>query len=120
MSQHLIAEFALPIPLDTFCTLFWYDTKWYVTFLCQELQDRNVYVGEWSESEGGGGESREGSVEQRGVREGGIGGSENEEKSKIREIRSEHPSKVSFPGLPSHAGKKREDKETEEENSRFY
>jgi hypothetical protein len=76
-SQHLIAEFALPINLQTFCNLFLYSNEWYENFLSKSLQDINISVSSWNENE----------IDQ----------------SKVREVKSHHPSKVSFPGLPSHA-----------------
>lgn len=77
MSQHLIAEFALPITIDKFCNLFWYSNSWYNIFLSEYLNDLNISIGQWNNC--------------------------NEDNSKVREVKSDHPSKVSFPGLPSHA-----------------
>lgn len=77
MSQHLIAEFAFQIKIIKFCDLFLYSNLWYKNFLINNLNDLNVIVGDWNECS---------------------------DKSKVREIKSDHPSKVSFPGLPSHAG----------------
>jgi hypothetical protein len=75
--QHLIAEFALPVNLLTFCELFLYSDEWYEDFLLNSLHDRKIVIGAWSDCEN--------------------------QQSKVREVKSEHPSKVSFPGLPSHA-----------------
>jgi hypothetical protein len=76
-SQHLIAEFALPINIPTFCNLFLYSDEWYENFLSKSLQDINISISTWNENE--------------------------TDQSKVREVKSHHPSKVSFPGLPSHA-----------------
>lgn len=78
MSQHLIAEFALPITINKFCYLFWYSNSFYNLFLSDYLKDLNISIGEWNDC--------------------------NDNNSKVREVKSDHPSKVSFPGLPSHAG----------------
>jgi hypothetical protein len=75
--QHLIAEFALPVNLLTFCDLFLYSDSWYEHFLLNSLHDRNITIGGWNDCD--------------------------DQQSKVREVKSEHPSKVSFPGLPSHA-----------------
>ena len=77
-SQYLLAEFALPITIEIFCNLFFYSSNWYEIFLSKHLNDLNIVIGPWSDCK--------------------------EMKSQVREITSHHPSKVSFPGLPSHAG----------------
>lgn len=57
----------------------WLDSEWNEFFLSDRLKDINVSVGEW-EIEGG-----------------------EESSILMRKVRSYHPSKISFPGLPSHA-----------------
>lgn len=57
----------------------WLDGEWNEFFLSDRLKDINVSVGEW-EVEGG-----------------------EESSILMRKVRSYHPSKISFPGLPSHA-----------------
>eukprot|EP01035_Chromulina_nebulosa_P018197 gene18197-23859_t len=52
------------------------DTQWFERFLCDYLEDLSVNVSEWKSTN---------------------------DNTKTRNIRSLHPSKVSFPGLPSHA-----------------
>lgn len=75
MSYH-ITKFELPVKLDDFCSIFWHEKVWYEDFMENTLKDINVAIGEWKE---------------------------NEDNSLVRHIKSDHPSKVSFPGLPSHA-----------------
>ena len=53
---------------------------WYERFLTEQLEDLSVNVSEWSD----------------------IPGAESSS-SRVRNVSSYHPSKVSFPGLPSHA-----------------
>jgi len=80
----LIAEFLLPIDTDSFIDLFWRDSTWFCRFLTEKLEDLNVSVGEWEE-------------------QGTPCLSPNKSFTNLRNIRSYHPSKLSFPGLPSHA-----------------
>lgn len=76
MAPKLISEFTLNINMETFIYLFWNDSKWYERFLSEYLEDISINVGQWEY---------------------------DSESTKIRQITSYHPSKVSFPGLPSHA-----------------
>ena len=76
MPPSLLKEFILPIDVDTFVTEFWSNSAWYELFLKEKLLDINVELGEWSS---------------------------NTDANRTRNVRSFHPSKVSFPGLPSHA-----------------
>lgn len=110
MSKGLLCEFLLPIDLDAFLALFWLDGvvldtegsggagvgvlttgSWYERFLCEKLEDLSVSIGEWRCSCGSP-QARKGSWECSC----GSG-------RKTRSVRSYHPSKISFPGLPSHA-----------------
>ena len=75
----ILSEFSIPIDLNSFITYFWSDSVWYKNFLIEQLEDLNVIVGEWEENSQLGNEIIN------------------------RTINSDHPSKVSFPGLPSHA-----------------
>ena len=72
----LLVEFSVPLEINSFITHFWSDGSFIDRFLRVQLEDLNVRVGEWEE---------------------------NGFNCVLREISSEHPSKVSFPGLPSHA-----------------
>ena len=71
----VISEFSLPTDIQTLFTKFWLDKQWYENFLNEVLEDKNIFISEW--------------VEKENVRS--------------RNVESYHPSKVSFPGLPSHA-----------------
>lgn len=75
MAPVVIAEFTLGIEIEEFMNMFWLEKEWYEQFLIDKLSDLSVSVGEWTDNQ----------------------------KSKTRNIRSFHPSKISFPGLPSHA-----------------
>lgn len=76
MAPSVLKEFNLPVDIDDFLSTFWLDNKWYEMFLIDKLEDINVTIGDWTEQGPG---------------------------SKTRQIKSYHPSKISFPGLPSHA-----------------
>lgn len=82
----LLKEFALEVDLPSFYKVFWLDSDWYANFLTEQLQDLNVEVGNWEDK-------------YHPIR------TENSQDvaKKSRVVRSFHPSKVSFPGLPSHA-----------------
>ena len=77
MAPVVLKEFILPCDIDTFLKSFWLDSAWYERFLVEKLEDINVTVGEWAPAQ--------------------------EAVGFIRSVRSAHPSKLSFPGLPSHA-----------------
>ena len=77
MNGNQISSFSLPIDIETFKNSFWGDSFWFEKFLSDYLEDLSVNVGDWNIDE--------------------------KSKTEIRQIRSYHPSKVSFPGLPSHA-----------------
>jgi hypothetical protein len=78
MSPFVLKEFLLQCPLHIFLKDFWLETKWYERFLSEKLEDLSVTVGEWNSIEGS-------------------------STSFTRNVKSYHPSKISFPGLPSHA-----------------
>lgn len=82
----LISEFVLPIDTDTFIDIFWSDSSWFNRFLTEKLEDLNVLVGEWECLENSNSNCDSNNIT-----------------NKTRNIRSYHPSKLSFPGLPSHA-----------------
>lgn len=75
MSPVLLAEFTLGIDIDSFLAIFWHDNFFYESFLTEKLLDLSVNIGEWSTTSN----------------------------IRSRNIRSYHPSKISFPGLASHA-----------------
>lgn len=75
--SNLLAEFVLPISSNKFLQLFWLDVGWYEKFLINELEDLNVAVSPWKQI--------------------------LSTSKYTREVKSFHPSQISFPGLPSHA-----------------
>ena len=82
----VVAEFNLNIDIDSFVTIFWKDIAWYDRFLCDGLGDINVNISEW-----------ECMNTNQHVADNGLN------LVMSRKIHSYHPSKMSFPGLPSHA-----------------
>lgn len=78
MAPVVLSEFSLAVDIDTFLELFWRDTQWYEEFLTEKLLDLSVNVEEWAPS-----------AENPAIQ--------------ARTVKSYHPSKISFPGLPSHA-----------------
>ena len=72
----LLVEFSIPCDLSTF-VVFFLDQSFFSRFLSDKLEDLKVNVGEWR--------------------------CDQESMSLQRNIKSFHPSKISFPGLPSHA-----------------
>jgi len=87
--MNALASDQLPADLNGVLGVLWFDNldngnnggSWYETFLKETLDNEQVEVGEWRHTSVG------------------------QEKSVImtRSVRSLHPSKLSFPGLPSHA-----------------
>ena len=75
-SSTLLADFELPISSSKFLQIFWIKDDWYKSFLCEQLNDLEVSITSWTVV--------------------------NEQKHR-RNVRSLHPSQISFPGLPSHA-----------------
>jgi hypothetical protein len=78
MAPVLLNEFSLPIDIDTFLEMFWLKSEWYEDFLIDKLLDLSVEIGPWA------------AVSEQST-------------SQVRTVKSYHPSKISFPGLPSHA-----------------
>lgn len=77
----LLKEFILGIAIEDFLNLFWIDSSFTYDFLTEQLNDIDVTISEWE-----------------------ILLSDTPNISgKRRQIVSFHPSKISFPGLPSHA-----------------
>jgi VAD1 Analog of StAR-related lipid transfer domain len=79
MAPKVLKEFVLQCSIDTFVKSFWLDINWYERFLSEKLLDISINVGDWTLS------------------------SEKPFTAYIRNVKSYHPSKISFPGLPSHA-----------------
>lgn len=77
---HHILEFRLEIDLKGFLDTFWYSDDFYLNYLEETLLDKEITIGEWS-----------------------VPSSGDDMSSKVRHVQSQHPCKVSFPGLPSHA-----------------
>lgn len=78
MAPQLLKEFDLSIDYEEFLKVFWIDKNFYESFLVDKLSDLSVTIGEWERS-----------VDKVNVQ--------------VRNVKSYHPSKISFPGLPSHA-----------------
>ena len=81
MTRVLLKKFNLSLSCEHFLTSFWYDADnvFYETFLRDKLQDVGISVVAWNDSSG------------------------SSDCERHRTVRSFHPSKISFPGLPSHA-----------------
>ena len=78
MAPTLLRTYQFAIDLRNFLHLCWYNHEFYEHFLVQRLKDLGVEISPWQVH-----------AENNDVQ--------------IREIKSFHPSKISFPGLPSHA-----------------
>lgn len=78
MAPLLLKSFVFPISVDIFLKLFWYDNIWLEQFMIHKLKDLQVEIDSWKKVN-----------DQHEIFQ--------------RTIRSFHPSKISFPGLPSHA-----------------
>ena len=76
--RSLLGEYKLPLDLAGFLHM-WLDQEWNEFFLEDRLKDINVTLSEWEADE------------------------DNSSNLITRKLRSHHPSKISFPGLPSHA-----------------
>ncbi len=73
----LLGEYVLPLDISGFLHM-WLDQEWNEFFLEDRLKDINVTLSEWEADE-------------------------DNSACITRKLRSHHPSKISFPGLPSHA-----------------
>lgn len=78
MAPITLTEFNLSIDVDGFYQMFWEKPQWFEEFLTSKLKDLSVNVGEWAPSP-------------------------EQPSAHVRTVRSYHPAKISFPGLPSHA-----------------
>ena len=79
MAPKLLKEFVLRCGINTFVSRFWLDIGWYERFLSEKLLDISINIEEWALT------------------------SAKSNTSFTRKVKSYHPSKISFPGLPSHA-----------------
>lgn len=79
MAPKVLKEFVLQCSIDTFVRSFWLDVNWYERFLSDKLLDISINVSDWVLS------------------------SEKPFIAYTRNVKSYHPSKISFPGLTSHA-----------------
>ena len=79
MAPKLLEEFVLKCDINTFLNRFWLDKGWYERFLCEKLLDISINIEDWTLI------------------------SAQPKTSFTRKVKSYHPSKISFPGLPSHA-----------------
>jgi hypothetical protein len=78
MEPNLIRSYQLPTTLDSLIQTCWNKREFYERFLLDKLKDIGVEIEDWRIDEG-------------------------KPHVKVRNIKSFHPSKISFPGLPSHA-----------------
>lgn len=78
MAPIVLSEFSLAVDIHGFLDMFWTKPGWYEEFLVGKLLDLSVNIGEWAPSP-------------------------EQPTAQARTVRSYHPSKISFPGLPSHA-----------------
>lgn len=78
MAPITLSDFALNVDIDGFYEIFWEKSQWFEEFLSNKLKDLSVDVGDWAPSP-------------------------EQPNAQVRTVRSYHPSKISFPGLPSHA-----------------
>jgi hypothetical protein len=79
MAPIVLKSFELSIDIENFLNEFWIDKTFYQGFLVEKLLDVGVEIEEWQDSV------------------------DHPSRGKHRSVRSFHPSKISFPGLPSHA-----------------
>ncbi len=75
-----IAEFTVHLNTREYLQHFWFDKSQFETFLSTKLEDKNIAIDDWT----------------------------NLGNSQTRQVKSAHPSKISFPGLPSHANSKKQ------------
>ena len=83
-----LMDLTLPLGLDELMR-FWMDKEWQLAFMRDKLLDLDISIGDWETCSSSSGEA----VDNARVSSFCL----------TRKIRSFHPNKVSFPGLPSHA-----------------
>eukprot|EP01035_Chromulina_nebulosa_P027670 gene27670-36420_t len=88
LSGYMLSEFTLSIELEEFLNVFWMDSQWYQKFLVDKLLDIKVEIGPWN---------------AESLEENAKFSSQQETPVLKRIVNSYHPSKITFPGLPSHA-----------------
>ena len=84
----LLKEFFIDVDLDTFYTVFWLNPQWYKDFLTNQLKDIEIQISDW---------------EKAPFESSTTTATDSFPVSLKRKVRSLHPAKMSFPGLPSHA-----------------
>jgi hypothetical protein len=75
-----IAEFTVNLNAREYLQHFWFNKSIYESFLSTKLEDKNIAIDDWS----------------------------NLGNTQTRQVKSAHPSKISFPGLPSHTNSKKQ------------
>lgn len=78
MAPVQLKSFELSVDCEGFLHKFWFNIAFFERFLIEKLMDVGVEIGEWKSSG-------------------------DHPFNRQRTVRSLHPSKISFPGLPSHA-----------------
>jgi hypothetical protein len=81
MAPNLLKTYTVPIDIASFIDLCWFNAQFYETFLVDKLHDIGVNIGPWTDHASG----------------------SDKKCIKTRNVQCFHPSKISFPGLPSHA-----------------
>jgi hypothetical protein len=79
MVSSLLKEYTVSIDIASFASLFWLDAHFFESFLVDQLHDKEVKVGQWKDIVG-----------------------HDKKHMKTRTVKCFHPSKASYPGLPSH------------------
>jgi hypothetical protein len=91
MTRTLVTQFLIQIDLDSYIDLFWDNEAFFESFLSKQLEDLSVQVSSWE------------NVEIKNSNPAQSTHTHTQTITKQRQVRSYHPSRVSFPGLPSHA-----------------
>lgn len=82
----LLKEFFVDVDLQTFYDTFWLNSEWYKEFLTNQLKDIEIQISDWDKVP----------IDINSA-------NDTFPISMKRKVRSLHPAKMSFPGLPSHA-----------------
>ena len=86
----LLKEFFIDVDIETFYNVFWLNSQWYKDFLTNQLKDIEIQISDWEKA------SSESTTTSNHP-------NDSFPVSLKRRVRSKHPSKMAFPGLPSHA-----------------